>query len=120
MNKVDEWRTVAIATNPDSVSMWRRVFGINEAPITSVVPQPAYIPGKGEELVYWLDMEAISEDQRERLVQVIAKKFNVAEFVVMQELEETGLPILAEHVVTITTSNREIIDLVLFEKVEGA
>jgi hypothetical protein len=107
-----EWKTFAIAVDKDRAAMWQRIFGGIEAPVKSVVPGPAFLPGVGATMVYELDLSAITPEQRERLVKEIAGKFKLPEWEVDQTLDEIGCPILADDVVIASTDIRQIMMLV--------
>ena len=47
---------------------WREVMGSHELPVVSPFPQRANLPGHNAALVYKLDLNQVTAEQRERLV----------------------------------------------------
>lgn len=96
--------TARIDGDDERTAAWRAVFGDDTIPLRSPIPHMANLPGRGEELVYLLDIEALTADQRGRLVQHIASRFDYPAEEVDATLDDHGCPILAEHV-TVTIAN---------------
>ena len=96
--------TARIDGDDERTAAWRAVFGDDTIPLRSPIPHMANLPGRGEELVYLLDIEALTVEQRGRLVQHIASRFNYPAKEVDDTLDDHGCPILAEHV-TVTIVN---------------
>ena len=96
--------TARIDGDDERPAAWRAVFGDDTVPLRSPIPQMTNLPGRGEELVYLLDIAALTADQRGRLVQYIASKFNYPAEEVDATLDDHGCPILAEHVM-VTIAN---------------
>jgi len=114
MNTKDDWKTTARVTNPERRAFWERVFGKDQVPIVSFVPQAAKLPGFDEpQLVYMLDLKAISEEQRGRLVEAIAEKFEIAADVVNDTLDEHGVPILMSDVSVSSTDRALVMGMIL-------
>lgn len=82
----------------ERVAAWRAVFGDSQIYIRSFFPTLANLPGIGEAAVYELDLALLTADQRQRLVNHIANKFNVPADEVDADLDMVGCPILAEDV----------------------
>lgn len=98
-NTVEEWQTVAYVTNPERQATWTEIFGEPKAPILSILPHLAMLPGFNEpQEVYELDLKAITPQQRERLVRVTAGKFGLAISEVEAALDDHGMPVLADDV----------------------
>ena len=75
---------------------FERVFGSATVPVLSPLPQLAELPGFDEpQLVYELDFERVTPEQRERLVTHIAGKFGLRRSEVEADLDAVGMPILA-------------------------
>ncbi len=109
----DEWKesgtavsdfTARIDSDNERAVAWQIVFGGATVPLRSPIPHLARLPGRGEELVYLLDIEALTAEQRGRLVTHIANKFNIPAEEVDADLDTHGCPILAEHV-TVSIAN---------------
>lgn len=111
-NTINDWKTKAKVTNPDRLILWQNVFGGDEVPITSIVPEVGNFPEVGEQRFYHLDLKAISAEQRKRLVASIAEKFNQPVDFVEANIERIGVPILACDVVASSTDFRHIANIV--------
>ena len=77
---------------------WVKVFGDNRAPITSPMPHQASLPGIPNALVYWLDLKAITSEQRARLVAHISERFGIPPDEVERDLDRDGVPLMAADV----------------------
>jgi hypothetical protein len=88
-------------------------------------PISVNLPGLPGALVYMADLEALSTEQRARLVSAIAEKFNFPPAEVEADLDATGLPILADGVTVSSTDLAELmsfvgdIGLIPFEGADG-
>jgi len=102
MNTQDDWKTVAIIQNPERLEFWKKVLGGNRAPIKSIFTTRVRVPEKGVTDAFMLDLQAITAEQRERLIQAIAERFNIPIDEVAKEIDQ-GVPILAEDVSVSTT-----------------
>lgn len=107
-----EWKTKARITNPERLALWQAVFGGDEVPIVSIVPQVGNFPGVGEQRFYSLDLKAITPEQRQRLVASIAAKFGQTVEFVEANIETIGVPILACDVVVSSSDFRQIANVV--------
>ncbi len=77
---------------------WRHVFGSLDVPLESPLSVRSETPA-GEKELYFVAVEKLDEDQVERIVAHLAKKFSVAPEAVREDLGSAhGLPILAEDV----------------------
>ena len=85
-----------IVHNPERIEEWMAVFDTNILYVKSPIPFLANLPGHPNTLVYMLDLDQYTDEQRHRLVQHIATKFHKEPLVVESELDAQGLPILAE------------------------
>jgi hypothetical protein len=111
MNTVDEWQTVARISDRDleRVALWRRVFDGDRVPVVSFVPQEVTLPGYEEpQWAYMLDLKAITDEQRFRLIQALAERFGLLEGEVETSLEEHGVPILASAV-SVSSTDRALV-----------
>lgn len=82
----------------ERVAAWRSIFGDSQIYIRSPFSVLANLPGIGEAAIYELDLELLTAEQRQRLVNHIANKFNVPADEVERDLDTVGCPILAEDV----------------------
>lgn len=86
-------------TNPERAAEWQAVFGTTTVHVQSPIPFEASLPGRPRSLVYLLDLRLISDDQRRKLVEHLARKFGLAKSFVDAELDAHGVPLLAEDCV---------------------
>jgi hypothetical protein len=82
---------------------WLKVLGGNVAILRSPIPTWRTLPS-GNALCFELDLQALTGDQRKRLVQHLAEKFSVPAEEVEADLGTIGVPILDEDV-TVTVFN---------------
>jgi hypothetical protein len=115
MNTPENWETFAtIRASSERAPWWHEVFGGDRAPIKSIFPYranlseapngPTASAGKPGALVYEMDLQALTPEMRERLVQFIAKRFGQNPAFVEFDLDNEGCPILADDVVVSTTN----------------
>jgi hypothetical protein len=88
----------------ERAAWWHEVFGGDRAPIKSIFPYRANLPGKPGALVYEMDLKALTPEMRERLVHSIARRFGQNPAFVEFDLDNVGCPILADDVVVSTTN----------------
>ena len=86
----------ATITNPKRAEEWEALLGITTVYIKSPIPKRANLPGHPNALIYELDMDLITNEQRRLLEQHFHLKFGVPEEMVLETLEEIGVPILAD------------------------
>lgn len=105
MNTPETWKTFAtIRPQAERAAWWLEVFGGDRCPIKSILPHRASLPGHPNALVYELDLAALTPEMRERLVASIAKRFNLSPAFVEFDLDNEGVPVLADDVVVSTTN----------------
>lgn len=90
--------------DPERAAAFRNILGTDQVTICSPIPSWSILPERGEELVYFLDLDSITAEQRGRLVSYLAGRFGLAEEYVAATLDVHGVPILAEHV-TVSVAN---------------
>jgi hypothetical protein len=96
--------TATISGNSERAEVWRQILGTETVNIKSPFPSVANLPGKPTAKVYELDINLLSDEQRERLVNHISSQFNLSIADVSRDLNEMGCPLLAEDL-TITVHN---------------
>ncbi len=111
-NTIDDWKIKAKITNPERLALWQNVFGGDEVPIVSIIPQVGSFPVVGEQRFYSLDLKAISAEQRQALVLSIADKFNQPVEFVEANVDRMGVPILACDVLVTCTDFGHIANIV--------
>ena len=108
-NTKEDWQTTARVHNPERIDFWKGIFDGDRVPIKSFVAQSAHLPGFDEpQMIYELDLKAITDEQREKLIQAIAQKFDMPVATVADELDIHGVPILADDVV-VSSSDRALV-----------
>jgi hypothetical protein len=83
-------------TNPERAAEWREVLGADIVCVRSPVPRRANLPGHLDALIYLLDLDLLTEEQRVKLVAHLSAKFGIPERRVAAELDTHGLPVLAQ------------------------
>ncbi len=96
-------KSTATIQHPERRQFWLAVLHTDTVPITAIIPVWADLPGQPETQVYFLDLEAITADERRRLIRHLASRFNLPRHYVAANLNRQGVPILAEDVSLITT-----------------
>lgn len=88
------------------------VFGTNTVQVLLPFPHMVTLDGmEGEQSVYMLDVDALTDEQRDRLVVHLARKFASSEIEISRFLNNEGLPILAaDTVATISHPQRWMLD----------
>lgn len=94
----------ATVHNPERAAEFAAVFGSTTVCIKSPLPIPVSVPGHPATLAYELDLQQLTADQRQRLIDHIAAKFGRDAEEVAADIDTVGVPILAEHV-TIAVHN---------------
>lgn len=98
MNR-DGWDFYVVmgADNPRADD-WRRIYGGLTLPVVSPVPVWARLPGRTEdsELVFMLAWWQLLPETLEGMVRHISDRFGIPVDVVRLELEQHGVPILAD------------------------
>jgi hypothetical protein len=90
--------------NTDRIADWERILGTRRVCIKSPIPTRASLPDRGEAFIYELDLDLLTDDQRERLVRHLAEKFGYTVEQVEQALPYHGVPILADDI-TLSIAN---------------
>lgn len=97
MNSKDRWLLTATIVDPKRREIWIQIFPYASVPILSTIPIKVRVPDFGECDAYMLDLDVISDEQREGVVRIIARQLNIPVDEVRAELEK-GVPIIAEGV----------------------
>jgi hypothetical protein len=77
---------------------WMQVFGTDTVYLKAPIPNWYDLPGRGATSCFDLDIASLTEEQKERMITFLANRFDVAEDVVRQDLDEIGCPIVTEDV----------------------
>jgi len=87
-----------IETSPRAAG-WQRIFGrLNNVPLTSSRLHLVRHQTEGLMYVYELDISALTPEERERLIDLLAEEFNLPRSEVASDVDEQGVPIRAEDV----------------------
>lgn len=81
---------------------WQRVFGSHDIPLTSPIPcRCNFIDDKGvstSQKFYFIDIDRLAPEQLEHVAAFVANKFNIPLDDVWDEIDQHGIPILADDV----------------------
>ena len=72
----------------------RKVFGTTTLNIKSPIPEWIILPNKEKALAYYLDLDLITDRQREKLISHLSSQFNQPIEFVRDNLDKIGVPIL--------------------------
>ena len=97
----------ATIRNEDRNQDWLTIFGSDTVPIKSPFATRTDLPKTPNARIYELNLNAITPDQRQALVAHIAKKFGYDPAYVEANLNDEGVPLLANDV-TITIHRPEL------------
>lgn len=90
---------VTVVKPPERVREFEEVFGSATVPVRGwIIPHRASLP-IGRREVWELDLDAITDEQRERLIAHLAAKFGADEAHVRAHLRDEGVAILADDCV---------------------
>lgn len=96
-NTKDRWMLTATIEEPKRRELWIQIFPYATVPILSIIPVKVSVPDFGECDAYMLDLDVISDEQREGVIRIIAKRFNIPIEEVRAEIDQ-GVPIIADDV----------------------
>ena len=112
-NTKDNWLTTAVIHDEPRRSLWSVVFPGARVPIKSMLTQKVNVPGHLNADAYMLDLDVITDDQREGLITVISARFQIPIDEVRSELRQ-GVPILAEGVMVGTSDQGMFFSMIDF------
>ena len=95
MNTKDNWLTTATIHDPHRAAVWGSIFPGAVVPIKSIPPSIADLPGHHGASVYFLDLDAISDEQSAKLIACLGGLFGMSDDEVRTDLPR-GVPILAD------------------------
>lgn len=89
---------VTVHGPPERVAAFESIFGTTTVPVLQLLPVPTLnnLP-IGQQLVYELNVAALTGVQRRRLLEYGVRWFGMSPAEAEEELEARGFPILAEH-----------------------
>lgn len=99
MKAEDRRGTTATIKDESRKREWIDILGTDTIPIKSPIPTWASLPDRDDALIYELDLTTLTSEQRGRLVNHIARKFDFSPEEVENRLADEGVPILADDVV---------------------
>lgn len=97
MNAIDKWITTATIHDEPRRTLLQVVFPNAVVPIKSIMPRKVNVPGHKNADAYMLDLDALTEKQKNGIIAVISVRFGIPEEEVRSELH-LGVPILADGV----------------------
>ncbi len=106
MNTKDSWTTTVRIMDAERAALWSAVFPGARMPIKNIIPQFVKVRGQ-EELVYLLDLDALTEGQINDIVATISKRFDLDPVEIRMEMQQ-GAPILAKNTIAESTSLESI------------
>ena len=81
--------------NPERRAVWEDILGTATVHVKFPFPREANLPGHPNTLIYEVDLDFLTEEQRQRLIAYVAAKFGFSESEVAANLDSEGMPILA-------------------------
>ena len=91
--------TATISEKSPRAERWQRVFQrLTDIPLLSPLSIRVSVPEKGTTDAYLLDLDMLKPDERERLIQDIASRFDIPLEEVRRDIVR-GVPILAEDLI---------------------
>lgn len=90
MNTKDDWKRTATIHDEARLALWSEVFPGGVMPIQDPVGRKVSVPGHD-------DVDAISDEQRDGVITILAKTFGIPAEEVRGEIDQ-GVPILADGV----------------------
>lgn len=103
MNTPGHWTTTAKILDGKRRELWIEIFPDAVVPIKSMFTIKTDLPGHPGAEAYMLDLDAISLDQRAKMIDVLAGRFNIPRDEVAKEIDG-GVPILAEGVTVMSSA----------------
>jgi hypothetical protein len=97
MNTRDEWTITATIQEEPQRTLWSKVFPDAVIPIQKAEPYQINGPGDQKQMVYLLDLKAISRQQRKRLIWLLSVLWDMTPGDVAAEIHG-GVPIEVEGV----------------------
>lgn len=91
--------TATLSQGSYRYSWWIYCFGSNEVILKHPIPKWGNFPKEGKKLYYELDLEALTPEQRDKLIKHLARTFDVPVEEVKRDIDEMGVPILADEVI---------------------
>ena len=117
MNTKDNWLTTATILDEPRRELWGKVFPGAKVPIKSILTCKVNVPGHSNADAYMLDLDAITDEQREGLIAVISTRFSIPIDEVRRDLRQ-GVPILAEGV-SVSTRDQGIFFSMIGDDLHG-
>lgn len=85
---------IIIRNNTEKAKEYMKVFGTLTVNVKSPIPGYILTPSNEKVLAYFLDLDLITEKQRENLIKHLSEKFNQPIDFVKEDLDKIGVPIL--------------------------
>lgn len=81
--------------NEEGRKLWGCVFPDGQVPIKGVFPGKAQLEGEGETAVYLVDWAALTDEQRDLILERLGRHFGNSKVLVEAEILKSGLPLRA-------------------------
>jgi len=102
---------IIISEKSERYNNFMAVYGTNIIKVISPFPELVSLPDSKEPvLAYFLDLDLITETQRENLICHISEKFQQSRKVVEDNLEKIGMPILAKDCTLVINNPQKYFD----------
>lgn len=88
---------IATLTDPERAKAFVEIFGSASVYIESPIGQLADLPGKPEARIFKLDLSLITPEQKQKLAEHIAQRWELPLEEVAADIDKQGVPILDEQ-----------------------
>lgn len=88
----------------ERVNFIMMVFGTNEIMIESPIPELVELEGIGPTPCFKLALNTITEEQFNRMVELLSKRFNLTEEYLREQIAINGVPIVASNCAVVVHS----------------
>ena len=109
MNAIGNWTTFIIFQDHRQ-ELYTPIFGGDTVPVKSIIPEMALLLNE-HHLVYYLDIDAITKQQKNQLILTLARKFDIPYNQLKREMDTDGCPIKAAGTIACTTDHSMIANM---------
>lgn len=90
---------IATIHDPARKKEFLEIFGSDQVYLRSFIPNTIKVEGvQDPQTAYFLDLDLLSSEQLEKLIKHLAQKFNLSIDFVRNNIQEIGVPVLAQEV----------------------
>lgn len=114
MNTAGNWLSIAKTDDPERSEKWCNIFGVNAAPIKSIIPSIVSMTSAPDgAFCYWVDLQALTPEQFEKLIDhVIEKEPGISREWATNLINQFGVPIPAENVSVESTDIDQMLPII--------